>query len=146
MDPAPVDRIDRDILGVLRAEGRITFQRLGERVGLSPNAAADRVRRLERDGVVTGYRATVDEARLGRGLEVIVDAVRDRHDDASAFEAQVAALPGVGEVLHVTGAFDYQVRVALRAPGDIDAFVRRLKADLGVTRTETRLVLSRTQA
>ena len=144
MASSALDRIDRAILGVLRDEGRISFQRLGERVRLSATATADRVRRLERSGIVRGYRAVVDEARLGRPLEILVDVVRTRHEDAAAFEAAVAALPGVSEVLHVTGSADYQVRVAVAAPADIDAFVRRLKADdLGVARTETRLVLSR---
>lgn len=144
VDSPAIDGIDRAIIDVLRVEGRCSYQRLGERVGLSPNAAGDRVRRLQRSGVIVGYRAVVDEARLGRGLEVLVDVVRSRHHDWEEFEAAVAALPGVTEVLHVTGAADYQVRAALRGPADIDAFVRRLKdEDLGVARTETRLVLSR---
>lgn len=143
MESATIDRIDRAILDVLRVDGRISYQRLADRVGLSPNATAERVRRLQRSGVITGYRAVVDQARLGRGLEVLVDVVRSRHHDWEAFEAAVAALPGVSEVLHVTGAADYQIRAALGGPGDIDAFVRRLKdTDLGVARTETRLILS----
>ena len=57
-----LDTIDREILGELERDGRISWQELGRRVRLSPNATGDRVRRLERRGIITGYRAVVDPA------------------------------------------------------------------------------------
>ena len=69
-----IDQNDREILSVLKSDARIPWQMLGERVGLSANAAADRVRRLLRHGVVTRFTTVVDQRLLGRSLTAIVDA------------------------------------------------------------------------
>ena len=69
-----IDRVDEEILSVLRSDARIPWQMLGERVGLSANAAADRVRRLLRRGIITRFTTVVDQRLLGRSLTAIVDA------------------------------------------------------------------------
>ena len=63
-----MDEIDDRILGILATNGRASFAAIGEEVGLSPHGAADRVRRLERDGVISGYAARIDPAGVGRSL------------------------------------------------------------------------------
>ena len=73
-ETAALDKIDRDILAILKQDARIPWQMLGERVGLSANAAADRVRRLMRRGVISRFTTVVNQQRLGRSLSAIVDA------------------------------------------------------------------------
>src|SRR5436305_14144001 len=71
-DRQTVDEIDRRILGELMTDGRVSFAELGRRVNLSPPAVAERVQRLERAGVITGYRAELDPRALGYQLTAIV--------------------------------------------------------------------------
>ena len=68
-----LDKIDRNILRILQNDGRISFTELGEKVGLSTTPCTERVRRLERDGVITGYHARVSPAALDAGLLVFVE-------------------------------------------------------------------------
>ena len=68
-----LDKIDRKILRILQAEGRISFTELGERVGLSTTPCTERVRRLERDGVITGYYARLDPQLMKHSLLVFVE-------------------------------------------------------------------------
>ena len=136
-----MDAIDREILGELRRDGRISFRDLGAAVGLSANAAADRVRRLRRDGVITGFTATVDEGAAGRGLVALIDVRLAASGTNAEFEAAAAKLEPVTDAVHVTGRFDYQLRVACRDTAELDRVLRHLKRDGGATETETRVVL-----
>jgi Lrp/AsnC family leucine-responsive transcriptional regulator len=69
-----LDRIDRRILDILQREGRIFMMELGERIGLSTSPCAERVRRMERHGVITGYHVRVDPKALGRPSLVFVES------------------------------------------------------------------------
>jgi len=120
------DRFDRRILEILQAEGRISNQTLAERVNLSPSPCLRRVRALEAAGLITGYRATVDDRRLGYGLNVVLMISMDEHtpERFAQFEARVAELPEVQECLLITGQeADYQLRVAAV---DMDDYQRLL--------------------
>jgi Lrp/AsnC family transcriptional regulator, leucine-responsive regulatory protein len=136
-----MDDTDREILGELMRNGRISFRDLGAAVGLSANAAADRVRRLRRDGVITGFTATVDPGAAGRRLVALIDVRLAAAGTNEEFEAETAKLEPVTDAVHVTGRFDYQLRVACRDTAELDRLLRHLKRDGGVTETETRVVL-----
>ena len=114
--PAKMDDVDRAILTVLDRDGRISNADLADRVGLSPSPCLRRVRRLERTGVIRGYRAVIDPAVIDRGLRVLVGVrlVRHSRKDVVAFERAVVDLPDVQLTHHVAGNFDYilQVEVA----------------------------------
>lgn len=108
----PLDRLDRRILRLLQAEGRLTHVELAERIGLSPTAATERVKRLVRDGVIAGYAARLDPAKLGLGLLVFVEVTLDRTtaDVFEKFDAAVRRAPEVLECHLVAGGFDYLVK------------------------------------
>jgi Lrp/AsnC family transcriptional regulator, leucine-responsive regulatory protein len=114
--PANMDKVDRSILAVLDTDGRISNAELAQRVGLSPSPCLRRVRRLERTGVIRGYRAVIDPAAIGRSLRVLVGVrlVRHARTDVLAFERAVTKLPEVRYTFHVVGNYDYilQVEVA----------------------------------
>jgi Lrp/AsnC family leucine-responsive transcriptional regulator len=138
-----MDAVDGEIIGHLRENGRISFSELGRLVGLSTNAAAARVRKLERAEVILGYRAViagdVPEARSS-GLEAFID-VRLRPDgDSDAFLALAEALPPVRDAVHVTGPYDYLLHVVVSDTGQLDALLRRLN-EVGAAQTQTRLAL-----
>jgi len=138
-----LDAIDREILGELERDGRISWQELGRRVRLSPNATGDRVRRLERRGIITGYRAVVDPAALGRSLEALISVRLAPNSDAGQLEERLAAWPEVEEAVHVTGRFDFELKVTVSGPRGLDDLLVGMKRELGVAETETRLVLRR---
>lgn len=108
-----LDRIDRRIVAILEREGRLTNAALAARVALSPSACLARVRRLERQGVILGYGARVDSARLGPGLTLVAEITLARHEPADfrAVEGLFRDDPRVLEAAEISGRSDYLVRV-----------------------------------
>lgn len=136
-----LDDIDIEILSLLGENSRRSFTELGERVSLSPNAVAERVRRLHSEGVLRAFTIQVDQRALGRGLEAIVDVRLLSTTDPDMFERVVAELAPVRELTFLTGRFDYQVRLACRDAEDLDHTVRALRQRAGAAVTETRILL-----
>ncbi len=111
------DRIDRKILEELQREGRLSMTELAERVSLSVSPCTERVRRLERSGVILGYHARVNPEALGRGLLVFVELTLSSKS-SQTFEAVRQALllePRVIECHLISGSFDYLVKARLSA-------------------------------
>jgi Lrp/AsnC family transcriptional regulator, leucine-responsive regulatory protein len=136
-----MDEIDDRILSILANNGRASFAAIGEQVGLSPHGAADRIRRLERDGVITGYAARIDPAEVGRSLDAFIDIRLLPATDPEDFERRVSRLESVREMAFLTGRFDYQLRVACRDADDLNHTVRAIRREAGAAGTETRIVL-----
>jgi Lrp/AsnC family leucine-responsive transcriptional regulator len=135
-----MDEIDDRILSILASNGRASFATIGAEVGLSPHGAADRIRRLERDGVITGYAALIDPAEVGRSLDAFIDIRLLPATDPEKFERRIAKLAAVREMSFVTGRFDYQLRVACRDADDLNETVRAIRQS-GAAGSETRIVL-----
>jgi len=113
--PFELDRIDHKILDVLQREGRISNTELAQRVGLSMSPCAERVRRLERAGVISGYHARVDPVALGRPLLVFVEITLSSKS-ADVFQKvrdELLLMPEVQECHLVAGSFDYLVKARL---------------------------------
>ncbi|MBS1677999.1 MAG: Lrp/AsnC family transcriptional regulator [Actinobacteria bacterium] len=139
-----MDEIDDRILSILATNGRASFAAIGESVGLSPHGAADRVRRLERDGVITGYAARIDPAGVGRALDAYIDVRLLPTTDSEEFERRVGRLDSVREITFLTGRFDFQLRIACRDTDDLNDTVRAVRREAGAAGTETRIVLRST--
>jgi Lrp/AsnC family transcriptional regulator, leucine-responsive regulatory protein len=140
-EPVALDPTDSEILRLLREDGRISWRDLGAAVGLSANAAADRVRRLRQTGVITGFVALIDPAAGGRHIEALVGVTLKRGIDSDAFAVAASRLEPVIEILHLSGAPDYQLRVACRDTAELDAFLRTLRNRVGAADTETTIIL-----
>lgn len=136
-----MDDIDARIVELLVQNGRLSFAALGGRVDLSPHAAADRVRRLMRAGVITGFAAEVDPDRMGRHLDAMIDVRLKPETLPEQFEAEAARIPAVREIAFVTGRADYAVRVTCRDADELDQAVRVLRQRGGAAATETRIVM-----
>jgi len=135
---AAIDKIDREILGILSKDARIPYQALGDRVNLSANACADRVRRLIRNGVIKRFTIDIDQARLGRTLEAIIDL---RVDDAERFKRAAVGNDEVTYVAHVTGSFDYHMLVACAGTTGLNELLNWFKTEGGVRETCTTVIL-----
>jgi Lrp/AsnC family leucine-responsive transcriptional regulator len=136
-----LDAIDLRILRAMQTDARISWRELGDAVHLSPTSAADRVRRMERDGVIEGYTVRVDPEALGRTVRAVVDVSLAAGDQVDEFEARLARRDEVTFAAYVTGTADYSINVECEGAEGLDAFVRWLRADAGVARTETKLLL-----
>jgi Lrp/AsnC family leucine-responsive transcriptional regulator len=113
MSRRPLDAIDLKIVSILQRDGRITNQDLASEVGLSATPCLERVRRLERDGVIRSYHASVDAEALGLPLLFIVEVILER-TSATAYEdvqRAIRELPEVVECYMVTGDVDYVLKV-----------------------------------
>ena len=142
-----IDRYDRRILEVLQAEGRISNQDLAQRIGLSPSPCLRRVRALEEAGLITGYRAILDQAKLGLSLLALIHISMDRHtpERFANFEQKIADLPEVLECLLITGQeADYQLKVVVP---DMEAYqallLNRITRIEGVSGVHSSFVMRR---
>ena len=139
-----LDRIDRRILAALQEDARLTNQALSEQVALSPSACLARVRRLEKEGVIQGYHARLDPFALHIGLVLYADITLDAHTPAelARFEEAIVAHPQVVEASHVTGSFDYILKVVVADMPEWTRIAEQLaSSDLGVERINTHVVM-----
>ena len=132
-----INKIDHNILTILQQDARIPWQMLGERVGLSANAAADRVRRLMKRGVITRFTTVVDQRKLGRSLSAIIDA---RITTSPKFDEALRRRNDVVWAAHVTGVPDVKILVACEGTEGRDEFLQWLQKQ-GATDTRTDVVL-----
>ncbi len=109
---ADLDRIDRRILHLLQADGRLSNLKLAEAVGLSPTAVLARTQRLTREGYILGYEARLNPLRLGRGMLVFVEVLLDRTTPNvfDQFKAAVQVRDEIMECHMVAGGFDYLLK------------------------------------
>lgn len=115
MSKIELDIFDCRILAALQAEGRLTNVELAERINLSPSPCLRRVKRLEREGYIEGYRASLRRTRVGLGLTVFVGVKIDAHanDRAEAFQDTVVAMTEVVACHLVSGEVDYLLEIAV---------------------------------
>lgn len=108
-----MDQIDEHILRTLARDGRLTNLQLADQIGLSASATSRRVADLERSGVITGYRAIIDPAKVGLGFVAYVTVGLSKHTKESqrGFERAIARAPEVKECHNVAGAIEYILRV-----------------------------------
>ncbi|WP_114394302.1 Lrp/AsnC family transcriptional regulator [Oleisolibacter albus] len=140
-----LDQIDIRILRELQADGRITNQALSERVGLSPRPCLDRVRRLEREGLIQRYQAVLDLRRLQSCVVVLAQISLERHGREARllFERALRGTPEVVECFEVSGEYDY---IAKLVCPDIAAYQALTQGwidevQLGVSRVTSNIVL-----
>jgi Lrp/AsnC family transcriptional regulator, leucine-responsive regulatory protein len=136
-----MDKIDREIIELLRHNARLSYRELGERVFLSPNSVADRVRKLVADKVLLGFGARVNLAALDLPLQALIDVKMRADTTASHFSAVIQSIPGIVEATLMTGTYDYLLRVACRDQEDLARLIEALRSRAGVQETYSRIIL-----
>jgi Lrp/AsnC family leucine-responsive transcriptional regulator len=127
--PVTLDTIDKRILEALQCDGRLTYDVLASRVGLSPSAVLRRVRRLEEAGIVTGYVAVLAAERVGLLLTAYLNVRLEKHTERhkrnpmDLFRAAVQTWPEVVECSALTGEMDYLLRVVVQDMAHYSRFV-----------------------
>lgn len=141
--PRPLDDIDHSILLALVDEGRLTNSALAARVGLAESTCAYRVRALRDAGVIQGFTVRVAPAGVGRALQAVVKVRLGSHDARRVAELfdRLCAVPGVQQVLHVAGADDFHLHVAVASAEALrDLVLQHVTIHPVVRQTETQLI------
>lgn len=119
-----IDAVDRRILGELAVDGRVAFAEIGRRVSLSPPAVAERVQRLQRAGVITGYRAEIDPRALGYQLTAII-RIKPAPRQLPRIVELAAEIPEISECHRITGEDCFFLKVYLRSIDDLSGLLDR---------------------
>jgi DNA-binding Lrp family transcriptional regulator len=137
-----MDRIDQQIVALLRDNARRSFQDIGKRVSLSAPAVKRRVDRLERDGVIRGYSATVDPAAFGWHTHAFVELFCEGRMSGDQVREAVAEHPEVEGAYTIAGAPSAIIHVRATDTQHLEEALERIRDTPGVTRTQTQVVLS----
>lgn len=138
-----MDEFDRKILAYIQEFGRSSYAEMGAAVGLSISAVNERLKKLERQGTVSGWAARLDPEAVGCSVLAFVHVLIERPEHEAAFLDLVRGEPAIQECHHVTGDWSYLLKIraaSLKALEDIIA--RRIKALPGIPRSRTSIVLS----
>lgn len=137
-----MDDIDRRLLEMLRVDGRRSYAELARQVGLSAPAVHDRMGRLERNGVITGYRADVNPEAVGLGVTALI-GIQERTDtEYSVVTDALEKIPEVESCYFLAGEESFLIKVRVGAIGELEQLVNRLNRLPGVARTRTAIALS----
>lgn len=138
------DEIDVQLLRLLQQDGRMSNAELARRVSLSPPSVLQRVKKLEEKGLIKDYAAVLDPEKMGFSLTVVAMVSLALHQDQPIqnFRKKVAEFPEVLECLHVSGDFDFMLKIVARDVHDYERFVsERLSAIKGIGKIHSCFVL-----
>jgi Lrp/AsnC family leucine-responsive transcriptional regulator len=141
-----LDKTDLKILKILQLNGRITNLELSQTIGLSPAPTLERVKKLEKSGIIKSYHAKVDENKLGIGIKALMLITLPRHTESvvDKFKKQIAAIAEITDCYKVTGNADYILHVMVR---DINAFeelvARKIATIEEISQMQTMVILSK---
>ncbi|MGH2677046.1 MAG: Lrp/AsnC family transcriptional regulator [Actinomycetota bacterium] len=136
-----MDPKDRAIVEVLQEDARSTYAQIGARVGLSASTVHDRVRKLERRGIIRGYRASVDPRAVGLDVTALVSVMPLDPSQPDDLPDRVVEFSEVEDCYSVAGHENYILKVRTRTTGDLEDLLRRIREKAGV-QTRTTVVLS----
>lgn len=136
-----MEEMDRKILKLLAADGRISYTDIGRETGLSTSAAQQRVRRLEQRGVITGYSARIDQSVLGRMLTAFIAVHPFEPGQPDDTPARLQHIPEVVSCYSVAGDANYLLMVRCENPSDLERLLAEIRSRARVS-THTTLVLS----
>lgn len=139
-----LDKIDNLILSFIRNDGRITNSELAKRIGLSPAPTLERVKKLEKCGIIKGYHAKIDAEKVGFGVETFVEVILSRHkkDNILEFMETVKGIEEITGCYHITGKADFMLKVSVNNIKAYEDFLLHTLSTLpGLQHVETMIVM-----
>lgn len=133
-----MDKVDLKLIELLQENARYPLKHLAEEVYLSPPAVSSRIERLEKSGILTGYRATVDQLKLGYNIVAFIN-LEISPKEKPTFYPFISECPNVIECNCVTGKYSMHIKVAYKTTMELDAFIGKLQK---FGSTETQIVFS----
>ena len=137
-----MDAIDRRLLELLGANGRLSYAELARQVGLSSPAVHERVDKLEAAGIIRGYRADLDPIAVGLGVTAFIGVVQAPGREIDEVEVAMAALPEIEACYFLAGSESFLVKVRVATIADLEQLIVRLNRIPGVANTRTMVTLS----
>lgn len=140
-----LDSTDRQIIELLQDNGRITNNDLARRIGLTTTPTLERVKRLEREGVIKGYTAWIDRESVDKGLTVFCSIKLSVHQlgEMKEFSKHIGDLPEILACYNTTGEYDYLLHIVVKDTKEYEQFLRKKLTQVpGVERIYTSIVLS----
>jgi DNA-binding Lrp family transcriptional regulator len=138
---ARLDEVDKAILKELISNARLSFREIAKRVGVSTATVANKVRKMEEEGVIRGYTALVDLEKLGYDVTALIEVVISKGKVADV-EEEIAKMPNVQAVYDVTGQSDAIVLARFKSRAELSKFLKKLLSMEYVERTITHVVLN----
>ena len=136
-----LDAVDRQVVALLAADGRLSFTDLGRETGLSTSAVHQRVKRLEQRGAISGYGARVDHAQLGQGLTAFVSIRPIDPSEPDDSPDRLAHLTEITSCYSVAGDASYLLHVRVAGPVELEHLLAQVRTAANVS-TRTTIVLS----
>lgn len=133
-----MDELDRKILGLLTANGRMTVKDIAARIALTSPAVSERIKRLEKSGVIAGYTVLLGEAHTHAHVDALI-SVSIPPADRDSFLAMVEERPNVRQCFHVTGSYSYIVKVSCADMAELEHTINRFQK---IGQTSTQIILS----
>ena len=143
--PVKLDSVDKKIINLLQENGRMANNEIAKRVGLTTTPTLERIKRLEREGVIKGYTAWIDREAVGKGLTVFCSIKLSVHQlgNMEEFSSHIAGVPEILACYNTTGEYDYLLHVVVKDTSDYEHFLRtKLTSIPGVEQIYTGIVLS----
>lgn len=138
-----IDEIDRKLIAILQEDDRLPVAEIGKRLSVPPSTLNDRIRRLVRNGTISGFHAHVSPEKVGLDLLAFIFVGWSDQQTEQDFLRRIEEAPQVQECHHVTGAWNYLMKVRLPRTKDLESFLADVIKDVpGLQRTETIIVLS----
>lgn len=137
-----MDEIDRTIVNLLCADGRTSYAELARRVGLTAPSVQDRVTKLEKNGVITGYRAVIDPESIGLGITALIGIIPDSSAEHIEICERLRAISQIESCYFLAGVECYQLKVRVPKMADLEQLIHRVGGIPGVAQTRTTITLS----
>lgn len=138
-----MDAIDKTIVSLLQAEGRTSCEKMSSIVGLSVSAVNERIKRLQKQGVITGWGANICPQKVGLDVLSFVQVLLGERCDEERFLAEIAKIPEILECHHITGEWSYLLKMRCRNISQFETVLgEKLKPIPGILRTHTLIALS----
>jgi len=138
-----LDGIDRRILDLIQKDGKISQSRIAENVGLTTPSVNERIKKMEKRGIIKGYAALLDQSKLGVGLTAFIDVRLESARYDEVFISEIEKLLEVQECHHLSGDYDYRLKVKAIDPAELESFLnRKIHSIKGVARTKVEISLS----
>ena len=140
-----LDQTDKKIIEILQENGRITNNELAKQVGLTTTPTLERVKRLEKNGIIKGYTAWIDRQKVGKGLTVFCSIKLAVHQmqEMQGFSEHIAGIPEILACYNITGEYDYLLHVIVKDTNEYEKLLRsKLTRIPGFEQIHTGIVLS----
>lgn len=142
-----IDDIDRQVLALLQQDARLSNAAIAEKVGLTTSTVHDRVKKLERKGIIKGYVALVDPELLEKPITAFIrlsvgSASENYLESKNSVQTVCAAEPDIVECHGVAGEDCYMLKVRVASPGELEKLIERIRCNARVSRSTTNIVLS----